>query len=154
MHSWRSTILLLVISWLFSSTALAAETVGDCPPGCVVVGTVTITAGSLQSDLRARRAIDKLLPELIAKGKGMIVRLEGHAKSRKGKTAYIRDSLYLAQEVERYLRLDQKVDLDLSLTALDDKIPPRNSKYVRIVVFPQEFKEKPGVTQTIEYGTR
>lgn len=146
----RLTILLLIVLCLSPCVITSAETGGDCLPGCLVIGTVTITAKSLQQDLRARRAIDKLLPELIARGKDKVVRIEGHSNTRMGKAAYVRESLYLAKEVEKYLRLDQKLNLDLYLTALDDKIPPRNSKFVRFVVFPQELREKAGVTETID----
>ncbi len=146
----RLTVLLFAVLFFSPCIALSAEASGDCLPGCVIIGTVNITGKSLQEDLRARRAIDKLIPELIAKGKDRVVRLEGHSNSRMGKAAYVRESLYLAKEVEKYLRLDHKVNLDLYLTALDDKITPRNGKFVRIVVFPQELREKPGVIETIE----
>ena len=121
----------------------------DSPPGSTLIGTVTISSASLGRDTRARHALDELVPALLKVGAGKMVRLEGHVGAGRTRADYVKKSLVLAQEVERYLRVEQKVSLDLYLAAVDDKIPPRKGSYVRIVVYPQEFKEKAGITQVI-----
>ena len=149
----RRTCLILLSLLLFCGDVGAAQ--GSkvvnalTPPGSTLVGTVPISSGSLSRDRRAREALQELIPVLLTIGAGKMVRLEGHAGGGRTRADYVKKSLLLAQEVERYLRVEQKVSLDLYLAAADDKIPPRQGSFVRIVVYPQEFREKPGMTQVI-----
>lgn len=142
------------LSFIFASLLIigvvpvsAATIRADVPPSGTYFGSVTFTSTSIQRDARARRELDALVPALLKDANAMMVRLEGHAGSAKSHAEYIRKSLQLAQEVERYLRVEQKASLDLYLAAVDDKIPPRNTNYVRIIIYAQEFKERRGITQ-------
>ncbi len=141
------TILVCLVIFGSAVPAKAAAPAGAVSPGASLIGTVSFGTNGVRRDARARRALEDLVPVLRTNGEGKMVRLEGHAGSAKSRADYIKKSLQLAQEVERYLRVEQKVELDLYLAAVDDKIPPRGGHYVRIVVYPQEFKEKYGITQ-------
>jgi hypothetical protein len=145
----RCLILLCLLLSGSALPALAASERADQLPGGILIGTVTFSADSIRHDSRARRELDALIPALLKKGNGTMVRLEGHARPGKNREEYIRNSLNLAKEVERYFRIEQKVTLDLYLAAMDDKISPRNGRYVRVVAYPLEFKEQYGVTQVI-----
>lgn len=147
----RRVLFVLATLLVFCRAAHAAADapVVGLPPGSTLVGTITLTSASIMRDPRARRELQAIVPALLERGRGKMVRLEGHSGSGRTRAEYVKKSLLLAKEVERYLRLEQKVNLDLYLAAVDDRIPPRAANFVRIVVYPQEFREMPGVTQVI-----
>lgn len=119
--------------------AFAKDVTTGIPPGTEFVGLIQFHSNGYNLDTRARYEIYSLIPKLRKLAKGKIVRIEGHFDSCKNKDEYTLKSLYLAKEVEHYLRVQEGLQFDLYIAAMDDKIYQDNSKIVRIVLYPKEF---------------
>lgn len=111
------------------------------PEGCEQIGEISFRTGSLNSDSRAMHNLDALVPKLIILGKGKVVRIEGYFAPSNSKDEKVKKSLYLAKEVEQYLRIKHKLGLDLYIAAQDDTVDKGNRQSVRILLYANDFSE-------------
>jgi hypothetical protein len=141
------TLFLFVI--LCASTALASGDAAAVPPDSKLLATIPLAGTTIKKDARARRVIDAIVPELAKTGHDALIRLEGHSRGGKTRNQYIEKSLLLAKNVENYLRLDKGLNSDLYLAAINDDIPITGGNYIRIVIYPNIYKEKFGISQVV-----
>jgi hypothetical protein len=136
---------------MFSPTwVFPADVTNEIPPGCTLIGLVPLKSGSLLNNAKTRADIDSLISKMATVDKDSFIRIEGHSGVGTSRDDYITKSFYLAKEVERYLRLERDVKHDLYLAAIEDKTPPRKVQFVRIVVYPNKYKERAGTTQLFQ----
>ena len=143
----RILTLILMVLFCLNANLMWAAGANDAPPAITVLGSIALKGGKILRDSRSQKEIEAIISELKNIDSESLVRIEGHAGTAKTKSEYITKSLNLAWEVERYLRIERHIKLDLYLAAMDDKIPSLNKHFVRIVVYPNTFKEKSGFTQ-------
>lgn len=130
---------LILMGWCTLTHAQRANQ--SLPEGCEQIGEISFRPGRLNSDGRARHNLDALVPKLILLGKGKVVRIEGYFAPSNSKDEKVKKSLYLAKEVEQYLRIKHKLGLDLYIAAQDDTVDKGNRPSVRILLYPNDFSE-------------
>lgn len=139
MKRFRIGCFLALMGW--STLAYAQGRNQSLPEGCELIGKISFRTGTLNSDVRAKHNLDALVPKLIKLGKGKVVRVEGYFAPSNSKAEKVKKSLYLAKEVEQYLRIKHRLGLDLYIAAQDDTVDKDNHQYVRILLYPNDFAE-------------
>lgn len=134
------TVCFLVLMGLCTLT-YAQESNQPLPEGCELIGEITFRTGSLNSDGHAMHNLDALVPKLMTLGKGKVVRIEGYFAPSYSKDEKVKKSLYLAKEVEQYLRTKYKLGLDLYIAAQDDTVDKSHRQSVRILLYANDFSE-------------
>jgi hypothetical protein len=137
---------------LFPEWIWAVDYGADLPPGSRLLTVVSFPGNGARLASAEKRKLDAMIPELARLDKESFVRIEGHAGNGMAKKMNIEKSFRLATEVERYLRLERNVSLDLYLGAMGDKVFPRTGQFVRVVVYPNRYREQWGITQKVTGG--
>ncbi|ABQ26328.1 hypothetical protein [Geotalea uraniireducens] len=139
MKRFRIVCFLVLMGWCTLTYAQGDNQ--SLPEGCEQIGEISFRTGSLNSDGRAMHNLDALVPKLIMLGKGKVVRIEGYFAPSNSKDEKVKKSLYLAKEVEQYLRIKHKLGLDLYIAAQDDTVDKGNRQSVRILLYANDFSE-------------
>lgn len=130
-----SCILSLLFILFLNGYVLAEEPL----PGITkVLAVVPVKSGAI--DKNVYRQIDRLVPELKKYSKSNIVKLECRYSGRKDREKDVENAYKLAARIEKYLRDQHKLDLDLWVAI--DIMPPsaKASPVLTIAVFSDDIK--------------